>query len=103
MCVEGVDFTGPDPPVLIFTAGQSTGDVQCTNVSIIDDSILNGERSFKIRLAKGSRGSSTGVLLSASVGVINIDINHDLDDSKSMQLYTHGTLIVIINSGTGSV
>ena len=80
--IEGVDFIGPDPSVLTFTSGQSAGDVRCANLTIVDDSVLEGERNFKIRVAKDARESSAGVLLSATVPLININIDLDLDDSK---------------------
>ena len=48
----------------------------------MDDSVLEGQRNFKIRVAKDARGNSAGVLLSATVPLINIDIDLDLDDSK---------------------
>ena len=49
----------------------------------MDDSILEGQRNFKIRVAKDAR-SSAGMLLIASMPLINIDIDLDLDDSRIM-------------------
>ena len=80
--IEGIDFIGPDPSILTFTSGQSAGDIRCANLTIVDDSVLEGQRNFKIRVAKDARGNSAGVLLSATVPLINIDIDLDLDDSK---------------------
>lgn len=82
VCAEGIDFIGPDPSVLTFTAGQSTGDVQCAKLTIVDDSVLEGRRNFMIRVAKNPRGSSDGVLLSSTAPLVRIDIDPDLDDSK---------------------
>ena len=38
----------------MFTSGQSTGDIQCTNVAILDDDILEGERHFTIGIVTDS-------------------------------------------------
>ena len=46
---EGV--IGPDPSILTFTSGQSTGDIQCADVTILDNSFLEGERNFSVRLS----------------------------------------------------
>ena len=33
-----------------FTSGQSMGDVQCASVTILDDTVLSGQRNLSIRL-----------------------------------------------------
>ena len=80
MCTEGVDFIGPDPSMLTFTSGQSTGDVQCANVTILDNSILEGERGFSIEL--GKVGSETSVKINETMTSVDIDIENDPSDSK---------------------
>ena len=80
MCTEGVDFIGPDPSVLTFTSGQSTGDIQCANVTILDNSILEGERGFSVEL--GKVGSETSVKINETMTSVDIDIQNDPSDSK---------------------
>ena len=80
MCTDGVDFIGPDPSVLTFTSGQSTGDVQCANVTILDNSFLEGERSFSIEL--GQFHSETNVKINETMTSVDIDIDDDHNDSK---------------------
>ena len=80
MCTEGVDFIGPDPSVLTFTSGQSTGDIQCANVTILDNSILEGERSFSVEL--GQVRSETNVKINETMTSVDIDIDDDHNDCK---------------------
>ena len=80
MCTEGVDFIGPDPSVLTFTSGQSTGDVQCGVITILDNFILDGERSFSVEL--GEVRSETSVKINETMMSVNIDIEEDPNDSK---------------------
>ena len=80
MCTEGVDFIGPDPSMLTFTSGQSTGDIQCANVTILDNFILEGERGFSIEL--GKVGSETSVKINETMTSVDIDIENDPSDSK---------------------
>ena len=80
MCIEGVDFIGPDPSVLTFTPGQSTGDVQCANMTILNNSILEGERDFSVEL--GEIGSETSVKINETMTSVDIDIQNDPSDSK---------------------
>ena len=77
---EGVDFIGPDPSILTFTSGQSTGDIQCADVTILDNSILDGERSFSVELAEVRSESS--VKLNETVMSVEIDIAVDPNDSR---------------------
>ena len=80
MYTDGVDFIGPDPSVLTFTSGQSTGDVQCANVTILDNSFLEGERSFSIEL--GQFRSETNVEINETMTSVDIDIDDDHNDCK---------------------
>jgi hypothetical protein len=80
MCIEGVDFIGPDPSVLTFTSGQSTGDVQCADMTILDNSILEGERSFSIEL--GQVRSETNVKINKTMTSVDVDIDDDHNDRK---------------------
>ena len=80
MCTEGVDFIGPDPSVLTFTSGQSTGDVQCGVMTILDNSILEGQRSFSVELREIRSESS--VKINETMMSVDIDIEEDPNDSK---------------------
>ena len=85
---EGIDYTTPDPPALTFTPGQTSGDIQCVNITIIDDPLPQGERNLSISLGNGTVGDGGGVGGGGGVRVhpdsptINIDITLDLNDSK---------------------
>ena len=92
---EGVDFIGPDPSVLTFTSGQSMGDIQCADITIVDDDFPQGERNFTISLGDGGGsdggggggggdggGGSGGVRVNPNLSSINIQIELDIDDSK---------------------
>ena len=57
--IEGTDFIGPVPSVLTFTSGQSAGDIQCAEVTIVDDDLPEGERNFSISIGSGD-GSDGG-------------------------------------------
>ena len=84
--VEGVDFIGPEPPELTFTAGQSAGDIRCASVTILDDSIPQGERNFSISIGDGGGdgggGGGGGVRVDPDLPSIEIDIAVDLDDGE---------------------
>ena len=80
MHIEGVDFIGPDPSVLTFTPGQSTGDVQCADVTILDNSILEGQRSFSVELREIR--SENSVKINETMMSVDIDIEEDPNDSK---------------------
>ena len=83
---EGVDFTGPDPPVLTFTPGQSVGDIQCTNITVVDDSLPQPERSIVVRLGNnrtvGGLERVSSVRVSTSVPSVSFDIDTDINDGK---------------------
>ena len=100
-----MDFIGPEPPALTFTTGQSVGDIRCANVAIPDDSIPQGERSFRISIGDGgdSDGGGEGVRVNPNLPSIDIVISLDLDDGKKtlyrvdiwleyfrLLVYTHG-------------
>lgn len=81
---EGIDFIGPEPSVLTFTSGQSIGDNQCATVTIVDDSVLRGQRYFRIRLVNITNYSdySRGVHVYIGFGMPSVDIRiaADTDD-----------------------
>ena len=102
---EGVAFIGPDPSILTFTAGQTVGDIQCSQVTILDNSVFNGERNFSIQLVEvsgggdgddgggdggggdgdggGDSGGGGGAQIDPNVPSIDIRIALDLPDGKS--------------------
>ena len=79
--VEGVDFIGPEPSLLTFTSGLSMGDVQCANVTILDDTTLSGQRNLSIGLRNHDENDS-GVRIDISIPSIDIMIDVDTDDGK---------------------
>ena len=85
MCTEGVDFIGPNPSVLTFTSGQSTGDIQCADVTILDNSFLEGERSFGVEL--GQVHSETNVKINETMMSVDIDIDDDHNDRKLVMIF----------------
>ena len=57
------------------------GDIQCANVTIMDDSILRGQRNLSIRLRNhGDDGG--GVRIDDNMPSIDIIIDVDTDDGK---------------------
>ena len=79
---EGADFIGPEPSLLTFTSGQSMGDVQCANVTILDDSILRGQRNLSIRL-RNHGGNSSGVEIDDNTASVDVTIIES-DDGKNL-------------------
>ena len=77
---DGIDFIGPEPSLLTFTSGQSMGDVQCANVTIMDDTILRGERNLSIQL-RDHGGDDSGVRIDDDTPSVDIIIT-DNDDGK---------------------
>ena len=77
----GVDFIGPEPSLLTFTSGQSMGDVQCANVTILDDTILRGQRNLSIWLRNhGDNGRR--VRIDDNMALVDIIIDVDTNDGK---------------------
>jgi hypothetical protein len=61
-------------------SGQSTGDVRCADVTILDNSILDGERSFSVEL--GEVRSETNVKINKTMTSVDVDIDGDPNDRK---------------------
>ena len=106
--VAGVDLIGPMPSILIFTAGQTMGDMQCADITIPDDSIPQPQRTFNVSIGEdvrtvsdgsddgdgdgggggggggGGRGGSDGggVRINSDSPSISIDIGVDISDRK---------------------
>jgi hypothetical protein len=80
MHTDGVDFIGPDPSMLTFISGQSMGDIQCANMTILDNSILERERSFSVELREIRL--ETSVKINETMTSMDIDIENDPNDSK---------------------
>ena len=88
-CPVGVDFIGPTPSTLIFTAGQTMGDMQCADVTIPDDSIPQPERTFNVSIGEdvgtvsdGGDGGGGGVRINSDLSSISVDIGIDINDRK---------------------
>lgn len=80
--LEGIDFIGPVPSTLTFTSGQSADDIQCSNVTILDNSVVEDERSFRIILQNDTNDSR--VIIDASALSLNFIIAIDINDSKML-------------------
>ena len=87
----GVDFIGPDPPLLTFTPGQSVGDIQCANITVVDDSIPQPERSIVVTLGNnrtvGGIESISSVRIDTSIPSLSFDIDTDINDRKLSCLF----------------
>lgn len=82
---------GPTPLVLVFTDGQTVGDIMCAEVTILDDFVPLGERNFSISIGddagtagaeSGGRGGGGGVHINSDEPSITINIELDVDDRK---------------------
>ena len=84
MLAGGVEFVGPNSSVLTFTSGQSTGDTQCTNVAILDNDVLDGQRDFTISLRTGSSVDADGrrgpVSVNSKMPSVGLSIAPDIED-----------------------
>ena len=75
----GVDYNTPNPTTFTFTSGNP---VQCTNISINDDTLCEDvDETFTILLSS----SASGVTLSPASATVSIDDN----DSKSLPSNSH--------------
>ena len=59
------------------------GDVQCANITIVDDAILNGQRNLSITL-RNIGGDDSGVRIDLNMPSIDISIN--VDDGKQISI-----------------
>ena len=59
------------------------GDVQCANITIVDDAILNGQRNLSIRL-RNIGGDDSGMRI--DLNMPSIDISIDVDDGKQIHV-----------------
>ena len=84
MLAGGVEFVGPNSSVLTFTSGQSTGDTQCTNVAILDNDVLDGQRDFTISLRTDSSVDADGhrglVSVNSKMPLVGLSIAPDIED-----------------------
>ena len=55
------------------------GDVQCANVTILDDTILRGQRNLSIRL-RNNGGNGSGVRIDDNMPSVDITIDVDTND-----------------------
>ena len=88
--------------MLVFTAGQSSGDTQCAEITIPDDSYPQGERRFNVSIGEGvgtidgdgqgndsgmggGRGGTReggGVRTNPDMSSVTVDIAIDINDRK---------------------
>ena len=91
LTTEGVDFIVLDPSTLTFVSGQSFGDVQCTSVTILDDSVPQGERNVSISIGRSEISSNSSdreeegygrVRVHPNLSSVTFTIELDLDDCR---------------------
>ena len=61
------------------------GDVQCANVTILDDTILRGQRNLSIQL-RNHGANENGVRIDDNMPSVDITIDVDTDDGMSIAL-----------------
>lgn len=94
---EGDDYT-TNPSALIFPHGQTAGDIQCVNITIIDDPFPQEERSLTISLGNstvgdgrnsegGRQGEANRVRFNPNSPSIYISIALDSSDGKLSVLF----------------
>ena len=66
------DYAGL-PSTITFTSDQSIGGVSCTNITIIDDTLVEGVENFNVELSS----DFPGVIVSRSLGMIEITDNDE--------------------------
>ena len=66
------DYAGL-PNTITFTSDQSIGGVSCTNIIIIDDTLVEGVENFNVELSS----DFPGVIVSRSLGMIEITDNDE--------------------------
>ena len=66
----GKDYAGL-PNIITFTSEQIIGEVSCTNITVIDDSIVEGVENFNVKLLS----DFSGAIVSRSLGTIEITDN----------------------------
>ena len=76
----------PDPPALTFTPGQSVGDIQCANVTVVDDSTPQPARRITVAIGNtrtvGGIGRVENVRVNPAVSSVSFDIDTDINDRK---------------------
>ena len=70
--------------MLTFTSGQSTGDSQCTNIAILDNDVLDGQRNLTISLRTDNSVESDGrrglVSVNSKMPSVDLSIAPDIED-----------------------
>ena len=89
LITERVNFVILHPSTLIFFSGQSIGDVQCTSVTILDDSIPQGERNVSISISRSGISNNESVLegyrivhVHTNRSSVTFTIELDVDDCR---------------------
>ena len=68
---------------LIFTSGQTTGDTQCTNLQVLDDSILESDETLTLQLVADD---PSVVVITASADSAVVTIEEDPTDGKDQAM-----------------
>ena len=77
LCLLAIDSATADkdyaglPNTITFTSGLSIGNVSCTNITIIDDTMVEGVENFNVKLSS----NFPGIIVSRGLGMIEITDN----------------------------
>lgn len=82
----GQDYTGPSQSTLTFIPGQTVGAQRCTDVSVLDDNLIEDDEIFTLSLVVSPMDASA-VMFVAGQNFTTITILQDPDDSKSFLLH----------------
>ena len=87
ICSGGLDYTGPSPSMLTFISGQTVSAQRCTDVSVLDDNLIEDDEIFILSLV-ASPDDESAVMFVAGENYTTITILQDPNDSKSFLLRT---------------
>ena len=92
LSVLDADFSHPTPFSISFDTTSTNGDVECVDVSTIDDMALEGDHDFSISLSSSNLEDNVQLSTQSVTAVINDN------DSKCSELILYGYYISILRS-----
>ena len=95
--VEGDDFTVMSPDVFeaTFTSGSMIGDIACDNITIVDDSDLEGTQSFTVQI-NGSSPSGDQIVTAATFTTVFIEDNEGTLCMSSVLRKTYESVMALL-------
>ena len=79
----------PSPPVLTFISGQMVGAQRCTDISVLDDNLIEDDEIFTLSLI-ASPSDASAVTFTAGENFTTVNILQDPNDSRLF-------ILIIIN------